>query len=164
PAAVEALMNAYGLSAEEAEFQLGFQGFVIDLRESLASRFPDEFGGLWVNRNPFAILVAFTNDADVRVEELQSQFTEGEYLTPLEVDHSLVVLDEVVDLLTNGKQGTGELAALEGRVFDVRRQLTINRVVVVTEDPLVASTIASELPPNIVVIEGGPTTTTSLLH
>jgi streptogrisin D len=56
------LMDAHGLSAAEAQERLLLQEQVSATAASLAQKYPDDFGGVWIEHDPvYRIVVAFKN-------------------------------------------------------------------------------------------------------
>lgn len=92
---VRARMKIEDISYEEAEHRFYVERAAGVFQNTVAARWPETFGGLWVDVEDFGVVVAFTEGASARVEELRGEFAYPEALRPATVTVSLAELTQV---------------------------------------------------------------------
>lgn len=80
------------------------------LQQEAETRWPSTYGGLWIDQNPFAVSVAFTQNAAANVESLKSQFPYPQDLRAVTAPYPLEVLASLQRLM-----GEDRLALQEGQ-------------------------------------------------
>lgn len=113
-----------------------------ELQPYAMERWPDEFAGMWIKDGKFedGVWVAFTGDAEARVQELAEEtgYSWPELLHPVEAESSLGYLksvqEQIVKERTETQEGIeGADAPNEGR-FDVKVDIKTSKVIVVAEE------------------------------
>ena len=92
---------------------------------------PDEFGGLWIDRDAFGtVVIAFTDDLDTRRAELADLVPDG---TPYDVVQVAYAEERLVDAVPGVYGALGEAGvAIDGAGVDVRR----NRIFLDSSQPV----------------------------
>ncbi|NNL98196.1 MAG: hypothetical protein HKO63_08325 [Acidimicrobiia bacterium] len=151
------LVESYGVTEEEAREQISLQSAITRLRGSLVN--DKTFAGIWVERNPYIVRVAFTSEAEKRTEALRSEFPKPEALAATEADFSLMDLEEAVERIRVAvRSGSDlELTQLEDRDVWIRLRPSLNAVEVITPSfETVKSVADSVFPVGMVTVIEGP--------
>ena len=152
-------MNEYGVPLMPDEFaDMMGRRWDPDLHRQVSAyglRFPDDFGGAWINLKANGVIIAFKDNLDRHREALASLVPEGSVLEVVKVDWSLADLETFVDRVESEKAWFDSVG-LEARASAYSLD---NSVHVRFEGPKEAATLIEQHfgnPPWLKVEWGGP--------
>ncbi len=154
-----------GVSAAVAEQRFLVERAATELEQQAATRWPDAFAGVWIDRSDFAVRVAFTNDAAQHVADLATTFKYPAYLKAATANASYRALaglqhrlSDTRAALQRGEVPAGTPAALRATrgVFDLDLDVTTNEVVVHVPDATkdVKTSLANAYGPLVRAVSG----------
>lgn len=131
-----------GLPLALVQREVAVQGAVGELQERVANRWPDTFGGLWIDQPTGLVHVAFTRDAAANVAAVAGTFSAPELLVPVTVGRSYRALKAVQERMIADRGDGRAWPGMTGTRYAIDVDQRQNRLVVVT-DGHTAETVAA---------------------
>nr|MDT0661650.1 trypsin-like serine protease [Micromonospora sp. DSM 115978] len=98
PASIAYLTGTYGVPADEAARRLALQQTSAELADQLARRFPDQYGGMWLDQTGGGVLTIAATDPE-RVRPALADLPDAAHLRVVPVAHPLRQLTAAADEL-----------------------------------------------------------------
>ena len=158
---VEYLAELNGVSLEEAAVLADLVEQLVDVHVFAQTDQAATFAGLWVEHNPFRVMVAYTDDASGAAAELHPLLSEPDVLVPIDATHTARQLDEAfVTIFAAQTEPITGLEALQGADYGGTIVVQENVIRIRTLDGAVASALGATYPADLVdvVIDTPPTT------
>lgn len=126
-----------GLALPLVQSELRLQNAIGQLQEQVATRWPETFGGLWIEPATGLVSIAFTENAVANVATLAASFTAPTLLRPVTVGRSYRDLKAVQERMLADRRavaaGTRSWPGLTGTRYGLDVDVRENRPVVVTD-------------------------------